>query len=263
MFCIEWICRTTSGTSMIRTRIVSATIDQAHGSPTLLWKKSRIVRRRVSSGLIGLAIASRARCTIMRSPLRRDSTDCSAEAASLPSRSRSRGRAFAARRSRTASNSGGTCIALLAGTRRPCSARRRRGRCRGASCGGLLEDLGHALGEPFGAVLLHTLDQARSSCQDVVPPGMNLGEHPAPRLAKLALEPVPDDGRAVCLGDRKAKTRLTRAVVSRKPVQHEEARGDRAAMPVDGVEIARAAEPVPALHRATPKGASGLWPGGA
>src|SRR3954451_2672592 len=263
MFCIEWICRTTSGTSMIRTRIVSATIDQAHGSPTLLWKKSRIVRRRVSSGLIGLATASRARCTLMRSPLRRGSTDCSAEVASPPWRSRSPGRAFAARRSRTASSSGGTCTALSVGTRLPCSARRRRAQCRGASCGRLLEDLGHALGEPFGAVLLHTFDQARPSCQDVVPPRMNLGEHPAPRLAKLALEPVPHDSRAVCLGDRKAETRLTGAVVSRKPVQHEKTGRGRAAMPVDGVEIARAAEPVPALHRATPKGASGLWPGGA
>ena len=43
---------------MMRTRIVSATIDHAHGSPTLLWKKSRIDRRRFSSGLIGFSKAS-------------------------------------------------------------------------------------------------------------------------------------------------------------------------------------------------------------
>src|SRR3954452_7400341 len=55
MFCIEWIWRTTSGTRQIRTRIVSATIDQPHGSPTLLWKKSRRFRRRFSSGASGLA----------------------------------------------------------------------------------------------------------------------------------------------------------------------------------------------------------------
>src|ERR1043166_9188514 len=55
MFCIEWICRTTSGTSAIRTTIVSAMIDQAHVRPTLSWKKSRTALRRFSRGVIGLA----------------------------------------------------------------------------------------------------------------------------------------------------------------------------------------------------------------
>ena len=36
-----------SGTSRIRTMIVSATIDHAHGSPTLLWKRSRSQREQV------------------------------------------------------------------------------------------------------------------------------------------------------------------------------------------------------------------------
>ena len=48
--CIEWIWRTASGTSAIRTTIVTATIDHAHGSPTVPWKKSRIAFMAFSSG---------------------------------------------------------------------------------------------------------------------------------------------------------------------------------------------------------------------
>ena len=44
---------------------------------------------------------------------------------------------------------------------------------------------------------------------------------------------------------------LITTVLSRKPVEDEEARRDRPALPVDGVEIAGAAEPVSALHRRT------------
>jgi hypothetical protein len=48
--CIEWIDRTASGTRQSRTTIVTATIDQPHGRPTVSWKKSRIAFMTFSSG---------------------------------------------------------------------------------------------------------------------------------------------------------------------------------------------------------------------
>ena len=46
MFCIEWICFTVSGTSSIRTMIVSPTIDQAQGRPSE-WRRVEDVPKQV------------------------------------------------------------------------------------------------------------------------------------------------------------------------------------------------------------------------
>ena len=67
--CIEWIWRTVSGTSTIRTRIVSATIDHAQGSPTFEWKKSRIDFITFSSGV-------RIENSVTGNPLPRVTTGC-------------------------------------------------------------------------------------------------------------------------------------------------------------------------------------------
>src|SRR5207237_1190477 len=48
---------------------------------------------------------------------------------------------------------------------------------------------------------------------------------------------------------RQPKPRLTRIIVTLEPVQHQESRRGRAALTVDSVEISRAREAVPTLHR--------------
>ena len=77
------------------------------------------------------------------------------------------------------------------------------------------------------------------------------GERGAPGLAELPLDPVANDGRSARLRNGQAETRLFTPIFTREPVQHEKAGRDRAALPVDGVEIAGTAEPMSALHRRT------------
>jgi len=72
-----------------------------------------------------------------------------------------------------------------------------------------------------------------------------------PDLAQLALDPVADDrvpGRA---RHGEAESRLTGVGVARalEPVQRQESRRGRAALAVDGVEVARAGKAVLPLHR--------------
>ena len=87
----------------------------------------------------------------------------------------------------------------------------------------------------------------------------------APRhdLAQLPLDPVADDRVPDRLRHREAEPRLAERLVALEPVERQEARRDRPALPVDGVEVAGAGEAVPALHRLTPRGACGPWRGGA
>src|SRR5437588_286242 len=77
--------------------------------------------------------------------------------------------------------------------------------------------------------------------------GGDLRQAGAPRLPELPLDPVPDDGAAGPARDGEADPRRA-VVVAGKRVEDEEAGLDRAAVPVDRVEVARAREAMPALH---------------
>ena len=135
----------------------------------------------------------------------------------------------------------------LAGVRpasagRTCTARRRRGRSRGTfplqhrqsrclrswaapsslrrSCRGLLEHLGHPLGEPGVAACVRGLRETRTRDEYVVVAWADALAKLAPRLAQLPLDPVSDDrvadrprhGQAE---PRLARRRLPRAETSR------------------------------------------------
>jgi hypothetical protein len=69
--------------------------------------------------------------------------------------------------------------------------------------------------------------------------------------AQAAFEPVPLDGAADLPGDGKAQPgTLAVRIGPRENIEDEEPRRHRAAMPVDGIEVARAGEAVPAFHHA-------------
>src|SRR5580765_6180512 len=188
---------------------------------------------------------------IMRSPLRRATTGCSAGRARRPSRSRAPARTCGSRPRRTASRTGGTCT----WARRR---RRRRGRTSGTpgsrtSCARLAEHLVHALYEPVVAARLDRLGQARADDEDVVVRAVDLAalEPGAPDLAELPLDPVAHDGGAGRLRDGETEPRLARLVLGAlEAVERQVARRDRAAVPVDGVEVAGAREAMLALHYA-------------
>ena len=69
-----------------------------------------------------------------------------------------------------------------------------------------------------------------------------------PELAESALDAVSAHGVARAFRHRKPEARLVFLLVAREPVEHEEPRRRRAALAVDGIEVLRAGEPVPALH---------------
>src|SRR5262249_43733990 len=122
-----------------------------------------------------------------------------------------------------------------------------------------------ALAEPEGVVALERLAERRPRDQDVVAAGRHALQPFAPPLAQPPLHAVPLDGRAVPLRHGDAEPRIA-VVVPGEPVEDEEARRDRPAVPVDGVEIAGAGESVTALHERGPlrrRDASGPWRGGA
>ena len=89
--------------------------------------------------------------------------------------------------------------------------------------------------------------EAGSRDQDEVATPGDLVEAGAPRLAELALDPVADDGAADAARDGEADPGRS-LVVARERVEDEEAGRDRAAVPVDRVEVARARKTMPALH---------------
>src|SRR3954453_3635130 len=265
-FCIEWICRTVSGTSSSRTITVSATIDQAQVSPIVPCGPSqrRTSRRRFSSGVSGEATISA--CSIIgrasghtRSRPRRGSTGCTGAGASRRAANRARARTASAHRARTASRSGGTCTSR-ARAGRSSSATRRRGRAPGtrahagrASRGRLPEDLVDALAEPVEAARVHGLGQAGADDEHVVLVLRQLRQARAKRLAQAALDLVAHDRRPDGLRHREPEPRLA-TLLAREPVKDEEARRDRAAVPVDRVEVARARESVAALHARVQRG---------
>src|SRR5215210_3506602 len=241
-FCIEWICRTVSGTSSIRTMIVRATIDHDQ-EPSRSWRWISAHDIRSSSGWRMLA-------TITPDRPRRGSRDCSGAAASLPSPIPSRARGRAARRAHTASSSGGTCRCWPASAARTCTARRRRGRSRRTSRCRLLEHLGHPLREPLVAARVGRLGEPGPRYEHVVVAGTYSVRELRPGFTELPLDPVADDGVADGLRHGKTQPRLLRPVRlrAREPVEDEEAGRGRTTAAIDGVEVPRAGQAVAALH---------------
>src|SRR5262249_28112203 len=122
------------------------------------------------------------------------------------------------------------------------------------------------LAEPLGVAGGERLPQGGTGDQHVVAAGRDPVQAAAPHLAQAALDAVAVDGGAGALRDGDPAPRLA-LVVAPEPVQDQEPRRDGAAVPVDGVEVPRAREPVAALHGPAPAvrrtAASGLWRGGA
>src|SRR5439155_17667039 len=194
---MEWICRTVSGTSTIRTSTVSATIDHDHGSPTFPWKKLRIDFIRSSSGV-------RTDAKITGSPLHHATTGCSAGDATPPAGRRGARRACGSRESRTPSSWGGTCTCSPAGAARPATGR--------AGAGGspqlgsrrrLAQHLVDPLLEPFVPVCLTGLRETGAHDQHVVVARRDVFEPTPHDLAQLPLDAVADDRATYRLRHRK------------------------------------------------------------
>src|SRR4029453_8197266 len=174
----------------------------------------------------------------------------------VASRRESRGggaRACAARRSRTASRTGGTCSRRGRG-RRACNGTRRRVRSRDTKAGAgsvsrrrLPEHLVDPLSEPVEALRLRPFDEPRAHYQHVVVRRRKGLEARAPELTQLTLDLRPNDRAAGPLRNRDAQPRVV-AVFTRKPVQDEKPARGRPPLPIDGVEIPGAGEAVPALQ---------------
>ena len=218
--CIEWICRTVSGTRQIRTRIVTATIDHAHGSPTVVWKKSRIDFITFSSG----DRIERSTTSITGSRLRRATTGCSAAAASRPAATplttpclRIASAAY--------SEQVGWNLQVFAGSERRDEQLVEADRedrdasgCDRAHAARLAEHLVDALGEPVEAVRLDRLGQALAHDQHVVVRRRHALERCPNDLAQLALDAVADDGVPDRLRNGEAKPRLADRLLAREPV---------------------------------------------
>ena len=127
----------------------------------------------------------------------------------------------------------------------------------------LSEHLVDAGGEPVVAVRLGRLGQALAHDEHVVVRRWHTLEPRAHELAQLALDSIPDDGVPDRLRHGEAEARIADRLLALEPVERQEARRDGPAVAVDGVEVARAGEAVPALHRLTPRGACDPWRGGA
>ncbi len=84
--------------------------------------------------------------------------------------------------------------------------------------------------------------------EHVVAARRDLIEAGAPELAELPLDAVSLNGCPGVLRHGEAEPRVVVLFFAGKPVQDEVACRRRAALPVDGVEVLRSAEPVPALH---------------
>src|SRR5690349_24840968 len=107
---------------------------------------------------------------------------------------------------------------------------------------GLPEHLVDPLDEPLVAARLRGFREARPHLEHVIvrqgdPADAQAG---APDLAQLPLDPVPHHTRADRLRHGEAEAGLTGLLGAREPVERQEARRDRTALAVHGVEIARA-----------------------
>ena len=89
--------------------------------------------------------------------------------------------------------------------------------------------------------------EAGPNNQDVVASRLDLRKELRPDLTQLPFDPVPDDCATGAAGNRQPDPRLV-ASLARERVEDEEPGRDGAAVPVDGVEVPRSGETVPALH---------------
>src|SRR5439155_1835138 len=101
---------------------------------------------------------------------------------------------------------------------------------------------------PLEALLVRCFRETGPRNQHVVLPTSHLRQQRAPRLAQLALDPITNDRRTARLRNGEPEPRLVAAVFAREPIEDEKPRRHGAPLPVDGIEVARAAEPVLALH---------------
>lgn len=102
------------------------------------------------------------------------------------------------------------------------------------------------------AARLGRLGEPGTSDEDVVTRARHLVSELLPDRAKLPLEPVALDRAPDRSWDREPEPRLT-VVLTREPVQRQQAGRRRPALPVHGIEVPRARQAVPSLH-----GADGL-----
>ena len=100
----------------------------------------------------------------------------------------------------------------------------------------LPEHLVEPLPEPRGVVAGERLAERGPRDQNVVPAGRYAADPLAPAFAQPPLHAVPLHRRARALRHGDPEPGLA-VVVAREPVEDEEARRDRAAVPVDGVEV--------------------------
>ena len=118
----------------------------------------------------------------------------------------------------------------------------------------------HLLDEPLVAARLGRLGDARPRDEDVVAAGAGTSAPSSRhvsrswRLSRLRVTAGPTD-----LRHREAEPRhAVRVVLAREPVQGQIARRDRTALTVDGIEVPRAGQAVPALHGAARSGGEAL-----
>ena len=105
------------------------------------------------------------------------------------------------------------------------------------------------------------LGQAGTRDEHVVVPLPRQRDELTPCLAELPLDAAADDGVADRLRDGETEPRLDRVLAllvgAGEPVEDEIARGGRAPLPVDGVEVPGAGEAVPALRGFSWNGGAG------
>ena len=133
---------------------------------------------------------------------------------------------------------------------------------------GKTEDLGHALREPAAASALDSLRETRPRHEHVVATRADGAAEVVEGEAKPSLQAVAGNRPAHLAGNRETEARLVLKEVlfplAWKRVEDEVARRDRPPPAIDGVEVPRAGEAVPTLHRGLRRiGAFGPWRGGA
>src|SRR5439155_26095964 len=111
----------------------------------------------------------------------------------------------------------------------------------------LSEHLVQPLAQPVEAPALHRFGQPRPDDQDVVTAARDPLEPGTPELPQLPLDPVADNGAADPFRHREPEPGRA-LLLAREPVENEVAGRDGAAVPVDGVEVARPGETVAPLH---------------
>ena len=105
------------------------------------------------------------------------------------------------------------------------------------------------LGEPHMAVCLGRLGESRPDAQHVIVRRRDTVDTVAEELAQLPLDPVSNHRVPDLARDSEPKARVAVALFAVEPVERQKACRHRPAAAVDMVEVARASEAIPALHR--------------